>query len=101
MNLQLNEINSAVSGVLTGPGNMTATGYSIDTRTLNAGDLFFAIKGPNFNGHHFVSQAIEKKAAGVVVEEQVSVPNSDFAVIRVQSSVAALQTLARSVRRKW
>ena len=50
MNLTLNEIAEAVGGVLDGPGTLTASGYSIDTRTIKAGDLFFAIKGPHFDG---------------------------------------------------
>ncbi|MCH8854301.1 MAG: hypothetical protein IID41_16860, partial [Planctomycetes bacterium] len=35
------------------------TGVSIDSRTLQTGDIFFAIKGPHFDGHDFVSQAID------------------------------------------
>ena len=68
MNLQLEEVAKAAGGTLAGPGNVTARGYSIDTRTLNPGELFFAVKGPRFDGHDFLRQAVEKKAAGVVVE---------------------------------
>lgn len=104
MNLQLDEVTKAVGGTLEGMGNVMARGYSIDTRTMNAGDLFFAVKGPNFDGHNFIRQAIEKKASGIVVDS--SYPGSlaagpDFGVIRVGSTIAALQALARSVRRRW
>src|SRR6059036_1895334 len=68
MNLRLDEISKAVGGGLEGPGNIGASGYSIDTRTIKAGDLFFAIKGPRFDGHDFLQQAVEKGASGVVVE---------------------------------
>ena len=44
-------------------GNWTASGVSIDTRTLEPGDLFVALKGPNFDGHDFVAAAF---AAGAV-----------------------------------
>ena len=44
-------------------------GVSIDTRTLEAGDLFFAIKGENSDGHDYVAAAFEKGAAACVVDE--------------------------------
>ena len=96
MNLTLEEISKAVSGALQGPGNVKVRGYSIDTRTLNPGELFFAIKGPRFDGHEFLRQALEKKAAAVVVERPAEGP-----LIRVGSTIEALQTLAQDVRRRW
>jgi UDP-N-acetylmuramoyl-tripeptide--D-alanyl-D-alanine ligase len=101
MNLQLDEIAKAIDGVLTGPGNAMARGYSIDSRTLSAGDLFFAVAGPRFDGHDFVLQAFEKKAAGAVVERETPAPPANCSVIRVKSTVDALQTLARYVRKQW
>src|SRR5437870_8844263 len=68
MNLLLEEISKAVGGNLSGSGSTKVQGYSIDTRTLNAGELFFAIKGPRFDGHEFIGVAAEKKAAAAVVE---------------------------------
>ena len=62
MNLSLEEISKAVGGTLEGAGSTKVRGYSIDTRTLNPGELFFAVKGPRFDGHQFVAQAAEKKA---------------------------------------
>src|SRR6185436_7442053 len=101
MNLQLDEIAKAVGGTLEGPGNAKVRGYSIDTRTLGVGELFFAVKGPRFDGHAFVKQAEEKRAAGIVVEAGVAESSPNFSVIRVGSTVAALQDLARTVRRRW
>jgi UDP-N-acetylmuramoyl-tripeptide--D-alanyl-D-alanine ligase len=100
MNLSLEEIASAVGGTLDGPANLKVRGYSIDTRTLNAGELFFAIRVPHFDGHDFLSQAAEKKAAAAVISKS-EIRNSNFPVIRVSSTTEALQTLAREVRRKW
>jgi UDP-N-acetylmuramoyl-tripeptide--D-alanyl-D-alanine ligase len=68
MNLSLEEISKAVGGNLSGSGSTKVRGYSIDSRTINAGDLFFAIKGPRFDGHEFLSAAAEKKAAAAVVD---------------------------------
>ena len=45
-----------------------AAGWSVDTRTQNAGDVYFALRGPNHDGHDFVAAAIAKGAAAVVVE---------------------------------
>lgn len=120
MNLSLEEISKAVGGTLDGPANVKARGYSIDTRTLHPGDLFFAIKGPHFDGHGFIAQAFEREAAGVVVEENFGFgenvqahagpphPQSEILnlkspgpIIRVTSTIDALQNLAREVRRRW
>ncbi len=45
----------------------TATGVSIDSRTIAGGDLFVALKGPNFDGHAFVAEALERGAAAAMV----------------------------------
>jgi UDP-N-acetylmuramoyl-tripeptide--D-alanyl-D-alanine ligase len=115
MNLTLEEISAAVGGTLEGTGSVKVSGYSIDTRTLKQGELFFAIKGPRFDGHEFVDKAFEKKAAAAVVERATIVggPRSASATarslndrpplqfIRVTSTIQALQDLARDVRRRW
>src|SRR2546423_13815336 len=98
MNLSLEEISKAVGGTLEGPGNTKVRGYSIDSRTLTTGELFFAIKGPRFDGHQFVGQALQKGAAAVVVQENVQ---AQVPAIRVKSTLDALQVLARDVRRRW
>src|SRR5262245_58841353 len=101
MNLQLEEVVKAVGATLAGAGDVKVRGYSIDTRTLNPGELFFAVKGPRFDGHDFVQQAMQKGAAGVVVENSTIEPSPTFGVLRVLSTVNALQSLARFVRRRW
>jgi UDP-N-acetylmuramoyl-tripeptide--D-alanyl-D-alanine ligase len=100
MNLRLDEIARAVGGATAGPADVKVKGYSIDTRTLKAGELFFAIRGPRFDGHDFVQQAIERNAAGAVIERDIQAPPG-FGAIRVASTLAALQGLANVVRRKW
>src|ERR1700752_879618 len=44
-----------------------AQGYSIDSRTVGAGEVFFAVKGERFDGHDFVPSALEKGAVAAVV----------------------------------
>ncbi len=72
MQLKLNEIRQALGVTAEGDaaaaaGELLATGYSIDSRTLEAGDLFFAVKGERFDGHSFVAGAMERGAVGAVV----------------------------------
>ena len=100
MNLTLEEIAEHVGGKLRGPTAASVRGYSIDSRTMKRGELFFAIKGPRFDGHEFVAQAAQRGAAGIVVS--AAVPSVDsLARIEVSSTRDALQTLARVVRRLW
>jgi len=78
-------------------------GFSIDSRTLQPGDLFFAIVAAR-DGHEFVESAIGQGAAGVVVSSGangVTTPGSNASpvVIRVADTTLALQDLGRFVRR--
>ena len=45
-------------------------GISIDTRTIKKNDLFIALKGPNFDGHNFIEDALLKGAAGILVSNE-------------------------------
>jgi UDP-N-acetylmuramoyl-tripeptide--D-alanyl-D-alanine ligase len=63
-----------------------------DTRKLKAGDLFFALKGPNFNANLFAKQAIEKGAAYAIVDEKPVEPNER--IIPVNDVLLTLQELA-------
>ena len=46
------------------------TGWSVDTRTVSAGDLFFALRGPNHDGNAYVDEAIRKGAVAAIVDEK-------------------------------
>jgi UDP-N-acetylmuramoyl-tripeptide--D-alanyl-D-alanine ligase len=73
------------------------TGWSVDTRTLAPGDLFFALRGTNHDGHAYAALALEKGAAAVVVE----CPMPGANVLVVEDSLAALQTVAAWARQHW
>ena len=74
------------------------SGWSVDTRTLAPGDLYFALRGPYHDGHDYVEQAIQKGAAGVVVDHPIEgVPNA----MVVPDTLRALQSMARSARVRW
>jgi UDP-N-acetylmuramoyl-tripeptide--D-alanyl-D-alanine ligase len=71
MKLELEQIAQWTrAGLWFAPGEIQkgpATGYSIDSRTLAPGDLFFAVHGERFDGHDFVSSAFERGARAAVV----------------------------------
>ena len=87
--------------------SIEATGYSIDSRTVAAGDLFFAVTGERFDGHEFVQKALHAGAAAAVVSMRWVVPAevNGCLLLRVPEGddcvLKSLQTLARSVRRSW
>lgn len=70
-----------------------------DTRKLKKGDIFFALKGPNFNGNLFAIQALQHGAAYVVIDEPVA--GSDERCILVNDVLTALQELARYHREQF
>ncbi|HSZ01705.1 MAG TPA: UDP-N-acetylmuramoyl-tripeptide--D-alanyl-D-alanine ligase [Terriglobales bacterium] len=79
-----------------------AQGYSIDSRTVQPGELFFAVKGEHMDGHDFVSQALEKGASAAVIRaDQRSRYSSKTGLITVDDTLVALQILASAVRRLW
>ena len=76
--------------------------YSIDSRTIQPGALFFAVKGERMDGHDFVQQALEKGAAGAVVRRDALTRYSAKAgLLAVDDTLVALQTLGAAVRRLW
>jgi UDP-N-acetylmuramoyl-tripeptide--D-alanyl-D-alanine ligase len=75
------------------------TGWSVDSRSIQPGDLFFALRGPNHDGHAYVSQVLAAGAVGAVVERGAGVSSPDL--LEVPDSLAALQSLARWARQRW
>ena len=55
--------------LLRGSRDRSFSGISTDSRTVGEGQLFWALKGENFDGHDFVKDAIREGAAGVVVDK--------------------------------
>ena len=79
-----------------------AQGYSIDSRTIQPNELFFAVKGDRFDGHDFVRQAFEKNAiAAVVSREQLARYPQNNRILPVENTLSALQELATAVRKLW
>jgi UDP-N-acetylmuramoyl-tripeptide--D-alanyl-D-alanine ligase len=79
-----------------------AQGYSIDSRTIQPNELFFAVKGERFDGHDFVQQALEKRAvAAVVSKDQLARYPKNERILPVENTLTALQELATAVRKIW
>jgi UDP-N-acetylmuramoyl-tripeptide--D-alanyl-D-alanine ligase len=79
-----------------------AQSYSIDSRTLQPGELFFAVKGERMDGHDFVQQALEKGAvAAVVRKDELARYAVKTGLLAVPDTLIALQTLGAAVRRLW
>ena len=103
MELTLGEVAKALGSSVAMPERV-ARGYTIDSRTLAEGDLFFAIRGPRFDGHEFVPQTLERGGIGAVVtlEHYNSSPDSlRSLLIPVADTTRALQQLGQSVRKRW
>ncbi|MGB7189063.1 MAG: UDP-N-acetylmuramoyl-tripeptide--D-alanyl-D-alanine ligase [Acidobacteriaceae bacterium] len=84
---------------------LVAAGYSIDSRTLGAGELFFAIKGEHFDGHDFIGAALARDAVAAVVSRdklaQARAQAGSRPLLVVDDTLKALQQLAAAVRRHW
>jgi UDP-N-acetylmuramoyl-tripeptide--D-alanyl-D-alanine ligase len=79
---------------------LKSSGVSTDTRKIDQGNIFFALKGPNFNANSFAAQALETGAALVVVDEAEVIPNNDPRYFLVDDVLTALQQLALYHRRQ-
>ncbi len=111
MNLTLAEAALGAGAVLEAPssvvnaGALVACGYSIDSRTVLPGELFFAVRGERFDGHEFVAAAFDRGAQAAVVSRSRAASLPDAALSRplliAEDPLAALQSLAAHVRRQW
>lgn len=92
---------AAATGAQIGGGFAQAGGASIDTRTLEPGDLYFAIKGDVHDGHDFVPAALEKGASAAVVsaEKAASFAGSDRLIV-VPDVLEAMRQMGRAARRR-
>lgn len=99
MTLQLTQIREWL-GLSGGGAGGQCDGYSIDSRTVRPGDLFFAIRGPSHDGHDFVADALQSGAVAAVVDKdfQSAAPNT---ALQVADPAAALRDLGAKARRAW
>src|SRR5262245_5895855 len=77
-----------------------------DTRALVPGDWFLALRGEKMDGHQFTAAAVEKGAAGLIVEKNAQLPEAvtarpDLPILRVKDTLRAWGDLAAARRRAW
>src|ERR1700719_1425494 len=102
MKLLLSRIAEFIAAPGQYDGRAMAQGYSIDSRTVQPGELFFAVKGERLDGHDFVEQALSSGALAAVVQKaQLPRYPKTAPLLGVDDTLVALQTLATAVRKKW
>src|SRR5579863_323492 len=111
MKLTLAEAAVGTGAVLEAPtsypnaGALVVEGYSIDSRTIAPGELFFAVRGERFDGHDFVAAAAERGAIAALVSRARVATLTDAALsvplLIADDPLLALQALAAHVRRQW
>jgi len=90
ISLKLSQISQIVDGTLHGE-DVQITGVSIDSRTIDIGNLFVAIKGDLFDGHNFAQNAVQNGAKALLVEQSLKT-NTPY--IQVKNTIQALAKLA-------
>jgi UDP-N-acetylmuramoyl-tripeptide--D-alanyl-D-alanine ligase len=99
MKLALREVGR-VLGVPVESGAVV-TGWSVDSRTVEPGDLFFALHGPNHDGREYVGAAFEKGAIAAVAPSALPTRDRNGAVLHVPDTQQALEQLAAWARDHW
>ena len=92
------EAAAATGGRTHGP--WSATGVSIDSRSVEAGDLFVALAGPNHDGHDFVQAAFDREAAAAMVSRQPALQPEDAPLLLVVDTFEGLRSLADQARER-
>lgn len=107
-NCKIRELIETVSGkIIQGNQDCLISRISIDSRTLIPGDLFFAIIGPNFDGHDFIVEAFNKGAMGAVACKSVGSLlqnkeiDKDKIIIEVKDTLSALQDWSKHYKDKF
>ena len=95
------EIRRWVDGQWVGEGadGIAPTGISTDTRTLQEGEAFLALRGPNFDGNRFVGEAFDRGACAAIADSCEG--SGDQPVLRVANTLEALGEIAKQYRRRF
>ncbi len=100
--ITFSEIIEATDGLISRPPVGSASGISIDTRTLKPGDLYIAIKGANYDGSRFCEEAFSKGASAVMVQQgRMAISHGLGLVFMVKDTVRALGDIGAFMRRKF
>ena len=94
-------LNSTNGKLVSGRKQAGFSGVSTDSRSISAGEIFFALKGDNYDGHEYVDEALKRGAGGAVIEEGTLPRNNGKLLIRVPSTLKALGDLASGWRKSF
>jgi len=95
----LAELAPAIGATLPAAHDALIEGWSVDSRTIRPGELFFALKGPRFDGHDFVGEALARGAVGAVVER--SLPGVQGPLLVVPDTQRALEAAGSWARDRF
>lgn len=96
----IQQLARIIKAKLSIPSKGFFTGISIDSRTIKAGDCFFAIPGGNFDGHKFVADVLAEKALCAVVKDNFDEPRcKDKVLLKVKDTIESLGIFAAEYRR--
>jgi len=99
--MEVSLIAKVTKGILKGSSdNVKIKAFSIDTRKIQKGEVFIALRGSRYDGHSFIEDAFKKGAIGVISERDLSPPKGKF-VIKVESTLEALKNLALYKRKSF
>lgn len=98
--ITIKEFIAPIKGkLISGNPDAVITGVSTDTREIKNGEVFIALKGDNFDGHKFLSDAVQKGAKCVVIDDDKNVPKTlNASVIKVRETLTALGDFASFIR---
>jgi UDP-N-acetylmuramoyl-tripeptide--D-alanyl-D-alanine ligase len=100
--LELNFVLNSTGGrLVSDAGSIDFSGVSTDSRNISKGEIFFALKGENFDGHAYVDEAFTRGAAAAVIEKDGMTRVNGKPIIRVSSTLKALGDLASEWRKSF
>lgn len=94
------ELLAATGGTLRGPSFDEVVGIVTDSRSIEKGNLFVALRGENFDAHRFAEKAFDDGAAAVLVATGTTLPDH-VSAIEVEDTLVALGDLAHAHRNRW
>ena len=94
----INEVVEATGGQLEGEVTLPLNGVAIDSRAINAGDIFVAIKGERTDGHEYAANALNAGAGVAIVSRPDTAMRQAGPLLIVDDALAALEALGRAAR---
>jgi len=92
-------VRASQGKLISGDGQKNVKGISIDSRKIQKGEAFLAIRGDNFDGHDFIKAAAARGASCIIAEKDLS--GIGVALIKVKNSTKALGSIAHYNRKKY